>query len=218
MEPPPPPEPRHLAPRTSLLLGARTGLFIPWGDLFARRTLGGGVYGVSWSDYSSPGPMFELNAGARLSRHYSVFALWERAWLGSGNGDTSSTTLTGRADHGDTDFWGGAVRASTNPDGVGFVTELAIGYRRARAVYDDGAEIQFTNSPFETRLGLGADFRLNRFVTLSGMATIGFGTFGTIETVSKNVIYDETRHAQADSHAWTTFTVGGHFDLFGSND
>jgi hypothetical protein len=160
--------------------------------------------------------MFELNAGARLSRFYSVFALWERAWLNSGNGDPQSTTLTGKADHGDTDFWGAGVRASTNPDGLGFITELAIGYRRARAIYDNGDEIQFTNAPFETRIGLGADFRLNGVVTLSSLATIGFGQFGTIESVSKGTIVDETRNAQADAHAWATFTIGGHFDLLGS--
>src|SRR6185369_5280 len=192
-EPPPPPEPRHLAPRTALLLGARVGWFIPFGDVWARRTAGGGVYGVGWSDYSSSGPMFELNAGARLSRYYSVFALWERAWLGDGNGGSGSDNLHGKADHGDTDFWGAGVRASTNPDGLGFITELAIGYRRARAIYDSGDEIQFTNAPFETRLGLGADFRLNRVVTLSALATIGFGQFGTIESVNHAGIHDETR-------------------------
>src|SRR6478735_2174226 len=216
-EPPPPPEPRHVAPRTALLLGARTGWFIPFGDLWARRTPTG-VNGVAWSDYSPSGPMFELNAGARLSRYYSVFALWEHAWLGSGNGDKQSTTLTGQADHGDTDFWGVGVRASTNPDELGFITELAIGYRRARAVFDNGDEMQFTNAPFETRLGLGADYRLNRFVTLSGLATIGFGQFGTIESVSRGEIRDETRYAQADAHAFATFTLGGHFDLFASHD
>src|SRR5205814_1463706 len=108
------------------------------------------------------------------------------------------------------------VRASTNPDGLGFITELAIGYRRARSIFDNGDEIQFTNAPFETRFGIGADYRLNRLSTLSGLVTIGFGTFGTVETVSNGTIRDETRNAQADAHAWATFTVGGHFDLFGS--
>jgi hypothetical protein len=216
-EPPPPPEPRHLAPRTALLLGARVGWFIPFGNAWARRTPAG-VSGVAWSDYTASGPMLELNAGARLSRYYSVFALWERAWLGSGQGDPQSTTLTGKADHGDTDFWGVGVRASTNPDQLGFVTELAIGYRRAHAKFDNGDEIQFTNAPFETRIGIGADFRLSRLVTISSLATIGFGQFGTIESVSKGEIRDETHFAQADAHSWATFTVGGHFDLFGSRD
>lgn len=216
-EPPPPPEPHHLAPRTSLLLGARVGWFIPFGDVWARRTSNVSVAGVPWSDYASSGPMFELNLGARLSRNYMVFALWERAWLGSGNGDPLSQTLSGKADHGDTDFWGVAVRASSDPDQIGFVTELAIGYRRARSKYDNGDQIQFTDAPFETRLGIGADFRLNRVVTLSPMATLGLGSFGTIETVSNGEIRNATTPVdQTDAHAWATFTLGGHFDVFGS--
>jgi len=216
-EPPPPPEPRHLAPRTALLLGARVGWFIPFGDAWGRR-YPGGVTSVPWSDYSSSGPMFELNAGARVSRYYSVFALWERAWLGAGSGDSRSSTLPGTSDHGDTDFWGVGVRASTNPDQLGLITELALGYRRARATFDNGNEIQFTNAPFETRFGLGADFRLSRLVTLSSLATLGFGQFGTIESVSHGEIRDEMHNAAAGAHAWATFTVGGHFDLLGSRD
>jgi hypothetical protein len=210
-EPPPPPEPHHLAPRTAFLLGARTGWFIPFGS-------SGGANGVDWSNYASSGPMLELNAGMRLARLYCVFALWERAWLGSGQGDSQSSTLTGKSAHGDTDFWGVGLRASTNPDQLGFVTELSLGYRRARAKFDNGDQIQFTNAPFETRLGIGADFRLSRLVALSALATVGFGQFGTIESVSKGEIRDQTHHGQADAHGWATFTVGGHFDLFGSRD
>ncbi|HKO46344.1 MAG TPA: hypothetical protein VJV79_01390, partial [Polyangiaceae bacterium] len=216
-EPPAPPEPHHLAPRTALWLGARVGWFIPFGDVWAR-TNRGYVTGVPWSDYASSGPMIELNAGVRLSRNYSLFALWERARLGSGNGDPQST-LSGKADHGDTDFWGVGVRASSDPDHIGFVTELAIGYRRARSKFDNGDEIQFTDAPFETRLGLGADFRLSRVFTLSPMATIGLGSFGTIETVSNGQIrYATTPYDQSDAHAWATFTLGGHFDVFGSQN
>jgi hypothetical protein len=171
---------------------------------------------VPWNDYASSGPVLELNAGARLSRNYMVFALWERAWLGSGNGDPQSS-LSGKADHGDTDFWGVGIRASSDPDQLGFVTELAIGYRRARSKYDNGDEIQFTDAPFETRLGIGADLRLNSMITISPMATIGLGSFGTIETVSNGEIRNATTPVdQTDAHAWATFTLGGHFDLFGS--
>ena len=215
-EPPAPPEPHHLAPRTSFWVGARVGLFVPFGDVWARTTTIG-VRGVPWSDYASSGPMFELNAGARLSRNYNLFVLWERARTGAGDGDPESLTLSGKADHGDTDFWGVGVRATTDPDHIGFVTELAIGYRRARSKFDDGSQIQFTDAPFETRLGIGAEFRLSDLISLSPMATLGIGQFGKIESVSNGEIRNETGYAsQADAHAWATFSLGGHFDLFGS--
>ncbi len=35
--------------------------------------------GIPWSDFASSGPMFEVDAGMRLSRSYNVFVLWERA-------------------------------------------------------------------------------------------------------------------------------------------
>ena len=199
-------------------MGARGGWFIPFGDVWARPNKAG-VTGVPWNDYASSGPMFEVDAGVRLSRNYTVFALWERAYLGPGNGDAQSMSLSGKSDHGDTDFWGAGVRATSDPDHIGFVTELAIGYRRARAIYKNGDQIQFTDAPFETRLGLGVDFRLSREFTISPLATIGIGQFGTIESVANGEIRSQTGHgAQADAHAWATFTLGGHFDLFGSKD
>ena len=223
-EPPPPPEPRHIAPRTALWLGVRAGLFIPFGSLWARCTncsnAGSDQYanlkGVPWRDYATSGPMFELDAGARLSRNYTVFALWERAELGAGKGDPDSS-IAGKASHGDTDFWGVGIRATSDPDRIGFVTELAVGYRRARSTWDDGTELQLTDAPFEARLGLGADIRLNRFVTLSPMFTLGVGSFGKVERVSNSAVSDETASLdQADGHAWATLTFGGYFDLFGS--
>jgi hypothetical protein len=222
-EPPPPPEAHHIAPRTALWLGVRAGLFIPFGSLWARcidcnnaSNQYATLKGVPWRDYATSGPMFELDAGARLSRNYTVFALWERAELGSGKGDPDSP-IAGKASHGDTDFWGVGVRASSDPDHIGFVTELAIGYRRARSNWDDGTELQLTDAPFEARLGLGADIRLNRWVSLSPMFTLGVGSFGKVESVSNHVVTDQTGSLdQADGHAWATLTLGGHFDLLAS--
>ena len=218
-EPPAPPEPHHLAPRTALWLGARVGWFIPFGNVWARRTSDVSVSGVPWSDYASSGPMFELDVGVRLARNYSLFALWERARLGSGDGDAQSTTFDGKADHGETDFWGVGIRASSDPDDIGFITELAIGYRRAQSKFDNGDRIQFTDAPFEARLGVGADFRINRSFTLSPLLTLGVGQFDKVESVSKGEIRDETtRDDRADGHAWATFTLGGHFDVFPSRN
>ena len=217
-EPPPPPEPRHVAPLTSLWLGARVGWFMPFGNAWARGTSDSvgnvNLKGVPWRDYVTAGPMFELDAGARLSRNYNLFLLWERAQLGAGRGDPNAgiTKSTG----GDSDFWGIGLRASSDPDHVGLVTELAIGYRRARAKYE-GSEIQFTDSPFEARLGIGADIRLNRVVTLSPMFTLGVGSFGKIDRVSGGTVVDQTGvDDQADGHAWATLTFGGSFDVLSS--
>lgn len=226
-EPPPPPEPRHIAPRTSLWLGVRAGLFIPFGSLWARctncSTASSDQYatlkGVPWRDYASSGPMFELDAGARLSRNYTVFALWERARLGSGNGDPEST-IPGKASHGDTDFWGVGVRATSDADRIGFATELAIGYRRARSQWADGTELQLTDAPFEARLGLGAEYRTSRLMTWSGLLTIGVGGFGEVRTVAANgnSLPRNRPEDSGDGHAWATINIGAHFDLLPTND
>ncbi len=218
-EPPPPPEPHHIAPRTSLWLGARVGWFIPFGSAWSRGTAdtaGNVSYrGVPWSDYVSSGPMFELDAGARLSRNYNVFAIWEHAELGSGSGDPDGGI--GKSKSGDTDFWGVGIRATSDPDRVGFITELAIGWRQARAKYDDGSEVQFTQAPFEARLGLGVEFRLNEYVALSPMATLGVGSFGEIERKTPSSIQNQQDlDDESDGHAWATLTFGGYFDLLGS--
>lgn len=86
-EPPPPPIARHRAPRTAFWLGARGGWWVPFGDLWgACDAAGYGCQSMKFGDVASSGPMLELDIGARLGRNYNVYALWERAQLGKGNG------------------------------------------------------------------------------------------------------------------------------------
>ncbi|HKY35589.1 MAG TPA: hypothetical protein VJN18_06615 [Polyangiaceae bacterium] len=221
-EPPAPPEERHLTPRSSISLGARLGWFFPFGNLWARGvpTTDAGRYyyvldGVPWSDYASSGPMFEIDAGVRLGRSYTVFALWERAETGSGNFEDG---FDGKQARGDTDFWAIGLRASSNPDRLGFLTEVAIGYRRARTLFENGAEYQFTDAPFEARLGLGAEYRFSRLLTVSALATVGVGGFGLAERVSpKDELTPLTGGLdEGDGHAWATLNIGSHFDLLPS--
>lgn len=203
-------------------MGARLGWFFPFGNVWARAvpvsTAGGTGYvleGVPWRDYASSGPMFELNVGVRLSRSYALFALWERAQLGSGRSES-----LGKPDGAETDFWAAGLRASSNPDGLGFLTEVAVGYRRARTFYENDVEVQFTDAPFEARLGLGAELRTSRATTWSALATIGVGAFGDIQTVAANGnALATTRPEDAgDGHAWATLNVGAHFDLVPTDD
>lgn len=220
-EPPPPPVPRHVAPKYSLWVGARVGWFLPFGNLFARAQPPDayGFYGfrrVPWSDYASSGLMLEADAGARIGRNYSVFALWERAQLGSGDAEDN---LYGGQSGADSDFWGLGVRASSNPNRIGLVTEIALGYRRARATWEDGSELRFTDGAVEGRLGFGADIRINPLLSISPLVTVGVGSFGTIRRVrADGSSYDETRaRDEGDSHAWLTLGIGGHADLFGAS-
>jgi hypothetical protein len=198
------------------------GWFVPFGNLWARAepaaTSDGTAYvlrGVPWSDYASSGPVLELDAGVRLSRAYTVFALWERAQLGSGDRESGPD---GKQDGAETDFWALGLRASSNPDTLAFLTEVAVGYRRARTFFENDVQYQLTDAPFEARLGLGAELRLNGVTSLSSLLTIGVGGFGKAEKVAANgnALLLTRDIDEGDGHAWFTFTVGGHFDLFRS--
>jgi hypothetical protein len=207
----------------SLWLGARLGWFFPFGNVWAdgpdSGTENGQPYytlqGRPWRDYASSGPMLELDVGMRVSRSYTVFVLWERAQLGSGDDESGRD---GAQDGAESDFWALALRASSDPDRIGFVTEVAVGYRRARTFFENGVEYQLTDAPFEARLGLGAELRLSRTLTLSPLLTIGVGGFGSAEALEPS---GNKRHLtgpfdESDGHAWATIQFGGHFDLLPS--
>ena len=217
-EPPPPPKPRHVAPKYSFWLGARGGWFIPFGNLWAqgtRRTDGFVDFdGVSWSEYASSGPMFELDIGARLGRNYNLFLLWEHAELGNGS---AAPDANGGQDGGDTDYYAVGLRVSSDPNRVGFLTEIALGARRFRAVWADGTELQLTEAPFEARLSLGADIRLNPAFSLSPLVTIGVGAFGSAEVVAPNGARTDATGPDDEraGHGWLTLQLGGHFDIAG---
>jgi hypothetical protein len=219
VEPPPPPVARHLAPRTALWAGIRSGWFLPFGSLYARARPPepDGVVlldPVPWRDFASSGIAFEVDVGARIARNYMVFALWERAEL-PGRGRSN---VYGAQSGADTDFFAAALRATSNPDRLGLLTEIAIGYRQARTRFEDGGKLLLTGAAFEGRLGIGADIRFSRWLTLSPLATIGVGSFGRIRRVLPSGASYEVPgpRDESDSHGWFTLTVGGHADIFGT--
>jgi hypothetical protein len=219
VEPPPPPVARHLSPRTALWAGIRTGWFLPFGSLYSRAQPPDpdGVVllePVPWRDFASSGIAFEANVGARIARNYMVFGLWERAEL-PGRG---RSTVYGAQSGADTDFFAAALRATSNADRLGLLTEIAIGYRQARTRFEDGSKLELTGASFEGRLGVGADIRFNEWFTLSPLATVGIGSFGRIRRVMSNgAAYDVPGPRDtSDSHGWFTLGVGGHADLFGT--
>jgi hypothetical protein len=110
------------------------------------------------------------------------------------------------------------LRAASNPDHLSFLTEVAVGYRRARSFYTSGDEVQLTDAPFEARLGIGAELRMSRMSSLSGLVTVGVGGFGTVERVAPNgaAVSKLQPSDRGDGHGWATLSVGGHFDLLPS--
>jgi hypothetical protein len=214
-EPPPPPVPKHVAPKYSFWFGARVGWFVPFGDLWAAYDQPTDSYeGVAWSEYASSGPMFELDIGARLGRHYNLFFAWERAMLGTGS---EAPDAYGGQKTGETDFYAVGLRVSSDADKVGFLTEINLGYRRFRARWNDGTELHLTEAPLEFRLGLGADIRLGPLFSLSPLVTLGVGSFGAAEWQLPNGDkVDATQPKdQGAGHGWVTLQMGGHFDIAG---
>jgi hypothetical protein len=217
-EPPPPPVPRHVAPRTSLWLGLRVGWFVPFGSLYADGALLDNGFiarqSVDIRDYVHSGPLFELDVGARIARNYTVFGFWERAELSAGRDITD-----GEQKGGSSDFYGAGVRASSNADHVGFLTELAVGYRRLRAEWDDGGAIEATHAFPEARFSVGADIRLTRAFALSPMVSFGVGGFGEVHYVDPNGKSTDLigAYGSPDNHGWFELHLGGHFDVFGKD-
>lgn len=217
-EPPPPPEPRHVAPRTALWASVRLGWFFPFASAYAtgvKDPVANVVYltPVPWTQYVHSGPAFELDAGVRLARNYNIFALWQRAQFRAG-----STNLYGGQSGGDSDYFAGGLRASSDADGLGVITELALGYRQARARSDDGSELQMTGGAFEGRIGVGIDWRINELFSVQPMVEAGAGSFSRIKRVlpgggSYDLIgpYDLTA-----THGWFALSIGGSVDLFGA--
>jgi hypothetical protein len=156
--------------------------------------------------------MLEVQLGARLSRNYNVFALWERAELGRGDGGE-----LGEPDNSDTDFWGVGLRASSDPDDVGLLTEIALGYRRARTEFEDGSALELTEGALEARIGVGADIRLNPVFALSPLLTVGVGSFGEVDRVSNDGVATDLIGPldEHDAHGWFTVGLGAHVDLLG---
>lgn len=211
-EPPPPPRPPWAAPpRTALWLGVRAGVTIPFGSLWTDG-LNGYYRQRTFHDYASTGPMFAIDLGARLARHYNVFATWEHAALGTGTLDDKSF---GGQQWGATNMYGVGVRFSTDPSRVGFLMEIGIGYRDFRAYWNDGTKLSLTDGWLDAHIGLGADFRLSRSFSLEPMIVLGGGSFDTARWSgphgSGNAL---TPLDQGGEYGVLTFQLGAHADLF----
>jgi len=208
-----------VAPRNALWLGLRLGWLFPFGSAYAagvKDPVTNVVYlgSVPWTDFVHSGPTFELDAGVRLARNYNVFGLWERTQFTSG-----SSHRYGEPSGGDSDYFAVGVRASSDADRFGVITELSLGYRQARAHYEDGSQVEMTGGILEGRIGVGVDLRLSPLLSLQPLVSIGVGSFDRVQLVLPNGGSADLIGAYdaAGSHSWVSVGVGGSVDLFGAN-
>jgi len=219
-EPPVPAPPRHVAPRTALWIGMRVGYFVPFGDLWGRcvegQTTCDHVDGTSFGSVASTGPLLEFDVGARLGRNYIVYLGWERAQLGGASGPSPDESIGYNQRRSESDFLAVGFRLAADPDDLGLVLDLAVGARRFRAYYEDNVELQLTEAPLESRLGIGLDIRTSRVFSLSPMLTLGIGSFGKADWVNRDYVQSAIPSTSDRlTHGWVSLQLGGHFDLFG---
>jgi hypothetical protein len=214
-EPPPPAEPHSLAPKTALWLGVRVGWLVPFGNVWLDGFNGGSGLAYrprTFASYAAPGPAAEIDVGARLSRRYMVFALFEHASLGAGSLDDRSF---GGQTRGATNFYGAGLRFSTEPGSLGFAMEIALGYRDFHAHWSDGTELALTDGIIDARLGLGADIRVNRWLSLSPMLVLGGGSFQSTRWSGPAGSHDaQTSFDEPGEYGTFALQLGGHVDVY----
>jgi hypothetical protein len=210
-EPLPPPRPPQTAPpRTALWLGVRAGVMIPFGSLWTDG-FNGFYRQRTFHDYASTGPMFQIDVGARLARHYNVFAMWEHGALGSGDLDDKSF---GGQEWGATNMYGVGVRFSTDPNGIGFLMEIGLGYRQFTAYWNDGTRLSLSDGWLDAHIGLGADIRVSRWLSLSPMIVLGGGSFDTARWSGPHGSSDALGPLdEGGEYGVLSFQLGAHADI-----
>jgi len=218
-EPPPPAPPMNRAPWMALHLGVRAGALFPFGQAFATYQYGYYEYGESWSGLATGGPSVEADVGARLGRHFIVFGFIEHAWMGKGS-DASwrypnpPYVPFGEQQSASTDFTGLGFRYSSNPNRVGILFDVGLGYRWFRERWETGAKM-YLHGFGEFRLGAGADIRISRLLSITPLFSVSSGVFSNRQWTVPGQGTSEISGSMSGGHGTLNFTVGGNFDLFG---
>jgi hypothetical protein len=188
----------------ALWVGARAGVFVPYGGLYTQRNL----VTTSVRDVASGGPAMELDVGARLSRHWIGYGFAQLVVLGQGN-PSALTSSHGAQTAVSTRAAGLAMRWISSPDGWGPIVELGLGYRWLAASWQDGTELRLAGLG-DTHLAVGVNARLGRQLELSPMLTFSAGSF------RDRSLANEPVGTLGSSYTAIALDVGGHFDLFGA--
>lgn len=216
----PPPPPKHVAPRSSLWVGARPGLFVPLGAMWLDGEPIGDVCCAEtvrpFSEFAGTGPSLGFDLGVRFARHYQAFAFWEHGWLSSGTLEDAFGGQSGAT----TSMFGGGFRFSTHPDAIGMVVEIAVGYRTFEAEWKHGTRLTASDDLFSTRIGFGVEWRINRLTSLELLLMAGGGAFTDVEWkfadgTTRNALTGYDRYGQYIPFG---IQLASHWDVISSDD
>src|SRR5690606_28100133 len=146
--------------------------------------------------------------GLRLGRLYNVFATGEYAPMRPAASETQ--------DWGQMTFAGLGFRFSSNPDDLGFLFELALGYRSFTSKYVDGTTLEADRSGLNMRVAVGADIRFNRWFSLSPQLSLSTGSFNRVRWNEDGEPPRDalTRYDEYGQYHVVGIDLGAHFDAF----
>jgi hypothetical protein len=188
-------------PDAAFWVGARAGLFVPYGGLYADQAL----VTTPFQDVATAGPSLELDCGARFARRFIGYAFVDQAFLGRGN-SAAWTQPHGGQSSAATQSLGAGLRWESNPDTWGIVADVALGYRWFTADWENSTNVRMGGLG-DVRVGLGATFRVAPNLLLTPMASVLTGAF-TSRTLNGAPLGSEM-----STYAASALTLSGHFDL-----
>jgi hypothetical protein len=196
------------APEWALWAGARLGI-IGFGNSFYA-----GPRADTTGNWVQAGGSLEVDAGARLGQRHVPYVFYEQSLIAPGRKlDGTGAVITTR-------FFGVGFRYTAfNPDFIGFVADVSVGWRTL-AAYQHGQTYEM--SGLETfRLGLGAEMRLSTHFVLSPLGYISGGvmtnTSGSITFLDGTMPPFKNGQGITDQRGYLVIGIGigAHFDLIG---
>jgi hypothetical protein len=185
----------------ALWAGMRFGAFVPYGGLYAERTLAA----TPFQDVATGGPAAEIDIGVRFARRFVGYGFFEQVWLGRGTSPAWTTPHQGQVGA-STQAIGIGMRYISDPSGLGFVADVGLSYRWFSARWADATTVRMHGFG-DVRVGLGANWRFARHVALAPMATVYTGAF------SERHLDGEPLGEAASSYVATALTLGAYIDL-----
>ncbi len=205
------------APRFSLWGGLRAGWLFPQGTLWLNGWDDGRVccfYSpVHFTDVARSSPKLQADLGLRFGRRYNVFGTFE---FSPTRPTSDGATRNSQQKWGQLAFTGLGFRFSTDPDGLGMLFEVALGYRTFRTEWEDGAVFEGDKSGIALRFALGADIRLSRWLSLTPQLSLATGSFSRLrftapESARRSVL---TSLDELGAHHIIGLDLGAHFDIW----